>query len=115
MNLFHGCLEIALGALEDLARFLAEVFHDRLDLVLLLVGELQILGNLFIGERLGAADLQLDLLEAFGLFRLEDVGHGLVGFFVDLLAQLLELLALLVPFELLGLCELVLVLGANFL
>src|SRR5262249_20033580 len=48
---------------EQLFPVLGQFLVDRLDLVLLLVGDLQRLLDLLVGERLEAAHLELDLLE----------------------------------------------------
>src|SRR5262249_36992298 len=79
---------VAAGVAEDLLDVLADVLADLLDVVLLVVGQLQGLLHLGVGEDQQPLPLPLDLLDAGHLLRLEDVLEGLVGVVGDLLQDL---------------------------
>jgi hypothetical protein len=83
-TLFFGA-----AALTAVAALPAGVGQNLGDLVLLVVGQLEFLGDFLAGEGADAFTLQAKLLQAGSLSRVEDFAQLLVG----LLAQLLHLLA----------------------
>ena len=64
-HLGPGRLAIALGLLEDGPHLLLRVLDDPVDLGLLRVGQLEMLLDVLLGERLGSLNLIMDLMEPF--------------------------------------------------
>ena len=66
----------AAEALTHRAHFFLQFFGDKLDVVLLRVGQIQFFLHVFVREGSHTLDLQLDLLEAFGLVGIENASDG---------------------------------------
>src|SRR5205085_614947 len=81
------------AALEQFAHGSAEFHVDLLNVIFLIVGDVECLGHIGIGERLWPLKLVADLLESFGLLGLQYLRDRLVSFLENLLGLGAPLLA----------------------